>query len=421
MKLIIVGGGPAGSQAAELASAKGARVILYEARPGWEKPCGGGVPERGVDLCPALAEAGLPQRVAVRARILSPSGREALVPLAEPLRIFSRCDLNRILLERAAAAGAEVRRERVVAIVRHAQGWEVTDGAGRKELGDFLVGADGASGLIRSRVAPHLPRLDGSIGIGYFLEGYSSDEIVLKFHHGLDGYIWIFPRQDHLAAGICGTGAGGNSNPLFEQLERFLVDFYGAQILKRRVRYGAKIPSLPTSLKVEDSCLGEGWALTGDAAGFVDPLTREGIHYALLSSRFLAEALERGDPAAYPRACAAEFGEEMAWARDHHGAFFARRFCEAFTLLASTSRPIQTIVSDLIAGRQDYCSLRRRLGARLVSSGVGLGIGLLRRLIVPGGASSPSHYPIGPTAGSPALQTDQRARSWQSQHLSSRG
>ncbi len=402
MKLIIVGGGPAGSQAAELAATQGARVILYEARPGWEKPCGGGVPERGVDLCPALADAALPQRIAVRARIFSPSGREALVPLSEPLRVFSRCDLNRILLERAARAGTEVRREKVVAIVRGAQDWEVTDGAGRKEHGDFLIGADGASGLVRSRVAPHLPRLDESIGIGYFLEGYSSDEIVLKFYDGLDGYAWIFPRQDHLAAGICGDGAGGNSQTLFERLERFLIDFYGASILKHRVRYGAKIPSLPPSLKVEDSCLGEGWALTGDAAGFVDPLTREGIHYALLSSRFLSDALERGDPAAYPRACAAEFGDELAWARDHRGAFFARRFCEAFTLLASASRPIQTVVSDLIAGRQKYRSLRRRLGSRVVSSGIGLGLGLLRRLVVPGGDSPPAHYSTGPAAPSDA-------------------
>ena len=398
MRMVIVGGGPAGSQAADLAAAQGARVILYEPRPGWEKPCGGGVPERGVDLCPALADACLPQRAAVRARIFSPADREALVPLAEPLRVFSRCDLNRILRERAAAAGAEVRRERVASIARRGTDWEVVDGAGRKERADFLVGADGASGLIRSRVAPHLPRLDGTIGIGYFLEGFSSDDIVLKFFDGLDGYAWIFPRPDHLAAGICGPGAGGGSRLLFERLERFLIDFYGARILKRRVRYGAKIPSLPASLRVEESCLGEGWALVGDAAGFVDPLTREGIHYALLSSRLLAQALQRGDPAAYPRACAAQFGQELEWARDHQGAFFARRFCEAFTLLASASRPIQAVVSDLIAGRQDYRSLRRRLTSRMVSSGLGLGLGLLRRLVIPGGASPPSHYPTPPAA-----------------------
>ena len=402
MRIVIAGGGPAGSQAAELASVKGARVILYEPRPGWEKPCGGGVPERGVDLCTALADARLPQRIAVRARIFSPSDREALVPLAEPLRVFSRCDLNRILLERAAAAGVEVRREKVASIARRGQAWEVVDGAGRTESADFLVGADGASGLIRSRVASHLPRLDESIGIGYFLEGYSSDEILLKFYGGLDGYAWIFPRRDHLAAGICGPGAGGNSRPLLERLERFLIDFYGAQVLRHRTRYGAKIPSLPASLKVEESCLGDGWALVGDAAGFVDPLTREGIHYALLSSRFLAEALERGEPAAYPRACAEEFGGEMEWAREHHGAFFERRFCEAFTLLASASRPIQTVVSDLIAGRQDYRSLRRRLGARIVSSGLGLGLGLLRKLVLPGGTPPPSHYAIPPAAATGA-------------------
>ena len=394
MRIIIVGGGPAGSQAAELTASRGARVILYEPRRGWEKPCGGGVPERGVESCAVLADARLPQRRAERARIYSPSGREALVPLAEPLRVFSRCDLNRILLERAAAAGAELRTDKVVSVAREATNWSVTDGAGRKERADFLVGADGAAGLVRSRVARHLPKLEESIGIGYFLEGYTSDEILLKFYDGLDGYAWVFPRTDHLAAGICGPGAGGRSPALLERLERFLVDFYGAAVLKHKIRYGAKIPSLPPTLPAEKACLGEGWALVGDAAGFVDPLTREGIHYALLSSRFLAEALQRGDAAEYPRRCGASFGQEMEWANHHRGAFYSRRFCEAFTLLASASRPIQVVVSDLIAGRQDYRSLRRRLTGRFAASGLGLALGILRRIGAPRSATPPSHHPI---------------------------
>jgi geranylgeranyl reductase family protein len=401
MRIVIVGGGPAGSQAAELAAGKGARVILYEPRPGWEKPCGGGVPERGVEFCPALADARLPQRAAVRARIFSPSGREALVPLAEPLRVFSRCDLNRILLERAAAAGAQVRTDRVASVAREAADWKVVDGSGREERADFLIGADGASGLVRARVAGRLPRLDESIGIGYFLEGYSSDEIILKFCGGLDGYVWVFPRTDHLAAGICGPGAGGHSKALFEELDRFLIDFYGMAVVKRRMRYGAKIPALPEALPAGEACLGDGWALVGDAAGFVDPLTREGIHYALASSRFLAEALERGDPAAYPRRCQALFGEEMDWARRHRAAFFSRRFCEAFTLLASTSRPVQEVVSDLIAGRQEYRSLRRRLGAHFVATGLSLALGWLRKVGASRTDAAPSHVAI-PRPGSPA-------------------
>src|SRR5215471_317823 len=100
MKAIIVGGGPAGARAGELLANQGARVILYEARAGWEKPCGGGVPERGVDFCPFLAESRTPHVLARRARIFSPRGREALVDLAEPLRIYSRSRLNGLFLER---------------------------------------------------------------------------------------------------------------------------------------------------------------------------------------------------------------------------------------------------------------------------------------------------------------------------------
>src|SRR5437773_614933 len=99
MRIAIVGGGPGGARAAELLSSRGARVVLYEARPGWEKPCGGGVPERGVDACPSLRDASLPQQSTRRARIYSCRGREALVPLAEPLRVYSRRDLNAHLLD----------------------------------------------------------------------------------------------------------------------------------------------------------------------------------------------------------------------------------------------------------------------------------------------------------------------------------
>lgn len=406
MKVAVVGGGPAGSRSAELLSRLGARVILYECRQGWEKPCGGGVPERSIDFCPFLAASSLPQRSAIAARIYSPNGREARIPLREPLRIFSRADLNGHLLARAEETGVCVHFSRVTSLRREGTRWILTDDSGRREEADFVVGADGASGVVRQRAAKGLPPLAQSIGLGYFVEGLTSDEIVIKFFDSLDGYLWIFPRCDHLAVGICGPTGPGQPEALFSELHRFLVDLYGAQILRRLRRYGARIPTLPASLAVRDACVGNGWALVGDAAGLVDPLTREGIHYALASAQFLSEGLAAGRVEEYPNRWDAVFGGELEWAREHKALFFSRRFVEAFTLLAQSSAAIQGIVSDLVAGRQSYRSLRRRLTLRAAGSAFSLVARFLRR-----GGAPPFPPRLEPASVLASRAAIQRARS----------
>jgi flavin-dependent dehydrogenase len=363
MRVGVVGGGPAGSRAAELLSRSGARVVVYEARAGWEKPCGGGVPERGIDTCPFLKDPSLPQRLTTRARIYSCSDREAIVPLAEPLRIFSRRDLNGCLLERAIRSGAEARSVRVAGLEREGFLWRLRDSSGKTETFDFLVGADGASGMVRTRVLGGAFPLRQSVGLGYFVEGFTSDEIILKFFSGLGGYLWIFPRTDHLAVGICGPSRAQDAGSLRLALERFLTDLFGASVTKRLRKYGARIPSLAPCSSVSRSCQGEGWALLGDAAGFVDPLTREGIHYALASADLLAAALAEGKAEAYGHRWEETFGAEMDWAARHQEFFFSRPFVEGFTLFSAASPAVRQVVSDLISGRQSYRSLRQRLVA----------------------------------------------------------
>jgi flavin-dependent dehydrogenase len=93
----------------------------------------------------------------------------------------------------------------------------------------------------------------------------------------------------------------------------------------------------------------------------VDPLTREGIYYALRSGDLLAEAIAAGDPRSYAAAWEREAGRELAWAASHGGAFFRARFIERLVALCSASGAIARVLSDLIAGRQPYRTLRARL------------------------------------------------------------
>ena len=72
-----------------------------------------------------------------------------------------------------------------------------------------VIGADGANGLVRRRVAGPFERGQLSIATGYFAHGVTSDEIVIEMTSRPAGYIWSFPRPDHLAIGICAQADAG--------------------------------------------------------------------------------------------------------------------------------------------------------------------------------------------------------------------
>src|SRR5262249_57364715 len=68
---------------------------------------------------------------------------------------------------------------------------------------DFVIGADGANSLVRRRVSKPFSREQLSVATGFFVHGRSSDEIVIELTADPPGYIWSFPRPDHLAVGVC--------------------------------------------------------------------------------------------------------------------------------------------------------------------------------------------------------------------------
>ena len=106
---------------------------------------------------------------------------------------------------------------------------------------------------------------------------------------------------------------------------------------------------------------GEGWALVGDAGRFVDPLTREGIYYAMLTGEMLADCLAARRPERYGAAWTRMCGRELSWAARHARAFFDTRFVERLVALCDRSPTVGRVLSDLIAGRQAYRDLKRRL------------------------------------------------------------
>src|SRR5206468_9993871 len=121
------------------------------------------------------------------------------------------------------AAGASFTRARVADVTRDADAFQVHTDAGPMRA-PRLIGADGANSLVRRRLARPFARADLSIATGYFAHGVTSNEILLELLADPPGYIWSFPRPDHLAVGICAQADDGVTAGALRDKTRVWID-----------------------------------------------------------------------------------------------------------------------------------------------------------------------------------------------------
>src|SRR5688572_28186029 len=97
-RVAVVGGGPAGAFAAERLAGAGLRTILLDEKLAWEKPCGGGLTYKAYNQYPFLIENDTPKRIVKQTMLSAPKAGAVAMSLAQPLVIYSRVDLNGMLL-----------------------------------------------------------------------------------------------------------------------------------------------------------------------------------------------------------------------------------------------------------------------------------------------------------------------------------
>jgi geranylgeranyl reductase family protein len=367
----IVGAGPAGAWAAHLLASRGARVIIFDHAHPREKPCGGGVTARALSLVrPTIDLRGLALVAVERAVFRDGAGRTVDVPLPSRggpgLVVASRTDFDARLLDAAVGSGARYLKARVTNVARDGRAFllDTVNGAYRASQ---IIGADGANSLVRRRLARTFTRPQLSIATGFFARGVTSRAIVLEMIDEPAGYLWSFPRPDHLAIGICAQAdSAATSASLRARAARWILD---AGLAPRAVLvpYAWPIPSLSADDLASLDAAGEGWLLVGDAAGLVDPITREGIFFALDSARLAAESVAGGrmPHRAYVDQLHAGPLDELARAARFKRRFFQPRFTRLLLDALQASAAVREVMADLVAGTQSYRGLKWRLAKTL--------------------------------------------------------
>jgi flavin-dependent dehydrogenase len=349
----------------------GAAVALFDPSHPREKPCGGGLTGRALALVNDIINIHVVPAVVVKSAVVEGMKRTAHVGLIDcgvssdsSLLVVSRSVFDRALTEAATAAGARLVPEKVVDV--SPAGHRMSVRTDRREyVFDQVLGADGATSLVRRKLAQPFSRAQLSVAAGFFVHGATASSIAVKTMAEQPGYLWSFPRTDHLAVGICAAAAHHATSGRLRTQSAAWIEQHGLHRSTDLEPYAWPIPSIGSQRRDDVVLAGPGWMLLGDAAGLVDPLTREGIYYALASGQWAAEALAAtGEaPAAgrYANKVLSDIHPELARAAQLSRLFFSPPFSALLVRALDESEGIRGIFADLVGGSQPYRGLRRRL------------------------------------------------------------
>jgi geranylgeranyl reductase family protein len=362
--VVVVGAGPAGASAARAAAQGGARTLLLErAELPRYKTCGGGLIGVSADVA-GLDLAPLVRATASRLELTLDGGWVARrrAPGEHPMfRLINRADFDAALAESAVSAGAELRTGAVATGIDDgggpgAPGVTLSVRGGPAVRARQIIAADGSA----SRLANYVGVRMGQVDLGLEGEFPAPDDcwkstVLLDWGPVPGSYGWVFPKGDVLTVGVIGS-----------RQESAALRAYYAKLLARLGLSGVT-PLVQTGhltrVRAPDSPLRRGAVLvTGDAAGLLEPWTREGISFALRSGRLAGEAAARGAPQAYPAAVQRILEPEIAAGRVLLPAFSG----SPALFHALLAGPGFGLFQRLVDGRSTFARQIRRPGAAAV-------------------------------------------------------
>lgn len=319
--LIIVGGGPAGSAAGRIAGQSGLKTLLIDKEEfPRNKQCGGALSERALasldfEISDTVREKEIfGMRVCFAGRSIERNKDYRIAT------IVTRCNFDYCLLEKAREAGLNIQTGEKVIDVRENPGHvEVVTGNGSYQARYVLI-TEGALGKLKNSIRRRDTKREYGISLCASVEADNKEidarlPALIEIHLGIVtmGYGWIFPHDDYYSVGIWGPAAY-ITDPR-RVMKNFLRDneFNGEYSLKGYV----------TSMGgIRRTVVGPRIVLAGDAAGFVDPFSGEGIAFAIRSGQIAAEVIadilllkcDTSHLKEYEKRCYQEFGHNFKYA-----------------------------------------------------------------------------------------------------------
>ena len=362
----VVGAGPAGAAAAREAAAAGASTLLLErARLPRYKRCGGGLIGPSQQ---ALADAGIDVAALSRDHVghvtFTWRGRQRFTRSGEAfLPMVLRAELDAALVEVATSAGAVLRQGATVTSYDQSGGVVVLGTADGPVRARTVVGADGSG----SRAAAHVGVVCDQVDLGLEVELPTPAGSDWRGHVLLDwgpvpgSYGWVFPKGETLTVGVIGARDRGSDVRRYfaDLLDRLGLDRAGA------THDGGHL----TRVRAPGSPLRRGGVLVaGDAAGLLEPWTREGISFALRSGRLAGRAAV-DDVTAYPRAVETALGAEVAAGRRALAAF--TRHPGAVHAVMRAAPPMWPLFVRLVDGSTSLAEQLERRRVRVLVGALG--------------------------------------------------
>jgi geranylgeranyl reductase family protein len=292
--VIVVGGGPAGSTTAwQLAKAGMAVAVLEKAGVPRYKTCGGGIIGRGLQALPVDVRHVIEQDCHTAQLHDCSNGVSFTTHRSSPIvSMTMRDQFDYALLSAAQGAGAVLHQRCAVEEVSpHCDSVTVMTNRGAMTA-RFIVAADGALSTVARKVGTTdgrvlIPALEYEVMVPQ--NRLDCFDGVARFDFGIltHGYAWAFPKRGHLSIGVLSMVK--RESELKRAILQYL-DLLGCRDVTQIERHGFVIPIRPRKGPFMDKRV----LLVGDAAGFADPVTGEGISFALHSGQLAAQSLLDG-------------------------------------------------------------------------------------------------------------------------------
>jgi geranylgeranyl reductase family protein len=362
--VVIVGAGPAGAVLAYLLAKAGAEVLLVEKKvfPRY-KACGGGLTKRALDSLPFEVDEVIEERVHTVKTFLKEKCAFELTVEQPVISMVMRDRFDHFLLKNALGAGVHFQEGAAFKGLNGEVGSLTVETSSGPAETRFVVGADGVNSKVAKALG--LPRPDTLMN-AIEAEVYLGDPGRLwefkqsaRFCFGLiaQGYAWVFPKTDHLSIGVLSRSMAPRE--LKRHLFSYLESGGFGPSMELKVLRSHLVPYGPGKRRPL-AC--ERGLLVGDATGYVDPITGEGISYAVrgavVASKILQKAMKEGYRKLqdYTRVLGDEMAKDLACARTFAGILYGFSTLSSRVIKSHGVR-LARLHLEVVCGRMTYRDL----------------------------------------------------------------